>query len=77
VDKPEDLYSVIRAQAAGESWSDIFGTQVWVCTQWPFHAKEQFEGPFAEIKAQIPIIQVHGNYGTIIPVSGAWWRVRI
>jgi hypothetical protein len=70
-DKPEDLYSDIRAQAAGESWGDIFGSQIWVYAQWPFQAKEQFKGPFAEIRAQVSIIQVHGKYGPITPVSWA------
>jgi hypothetical protein len=64
------MYSVIGAQAAGESWGDVLGPQVGVCTRWPFQAKEQFKGPFAGIKAQIPIIQVHGKYGLITPVSG-------
>jgi pimeloyl-ACP methyl ester carboxylesterase len=69
---PEDLYSVIRAQGAGGSWGDVFAPQVWVCAQWPFRAKEQFEGPFAGIKTNHPILLVSGAFDPITPVSGAW-----
>jgi hypothetical protein len=72
VDKPEDVYSVICAQAAGGSWSDVFVPQIWVCAQWPFKAKEQFSGPYASIKTQNPILLANGKYDSITPVSGAW-----
>jgi pimeloyl-ACP methyl ester carboxylesterase len=71
-DRPEDLYSVIRAQAVGGSWGDVFGPQVWVCAQWPFRAAERFEGPFAGINTSHPILLVNGAYDPITPLSGAW-----
>ncbi|KAH7396098.1 Alpha/Beta hydrolase protein [Pyrenochaeta sp. MPI-SDFR-AT-0127] len=71
-DKPEDLYSLARAQAAQGSWSDVFAPQLWPCAQWKFLAAEQYLGPFTSINTSFPLLMVNSATDPITPLSGAW-----
>ncbi|KAL6706275.1 hypothetical protein ACN47E_005565 [Coniothyrium glycines] len=70
--KPEDLYSLVRAQAAAGSFSDGFSPQIWPCAQWKTEAKERYTGPFTAINTSYPILFVNGNHDPITPLSAAY-----
>ncbi|CAO2647322.1 Nn.00g082440.m01.CDS01 [Neocucurbitaria sp. VM-36] len=71
-DSPENMYAVVRAQAAQGSWSDVFAPQVWACAQWKFEAAERFSGPFTAVNTSFPLLMVNGAHDPITPLSGAW-----
>ncbi|KAJ4377477.1 hypothetical protein N0V83_000302 [Neocucurbitaria cava] len=71
-DAPEDMYALLRAQAAQGSWSDVFGPQTWACAQWKFDAAERFTGPFTAINTSFPLLMANGAHDPIAPLSGAW-----
>lgn len=72
VDKPENLHSLVRAQAAQGSWSDAFAPQIWPCAQWKFDAAEKYLGPFTAINTSFPLLLVNSAFDPITPLSGAW-----
>ena len=71
-DKPEDMYSWVKAEASAGPFADVFSPQVWPCAQWKFEAKERYTGPFTAINTSYPILFVNGNHDPITPLSGAY-----
>ena len=69
---PEDMYSLIQAQAAQGSFADAFSPQAWVCAQWKSEAAERYTGPWSNLSTNFPILMVNGQYDPITPLSGAW-----
>ncbi|CAM1505166.1 Fc.00g108030.m01.CDS01 [Cosmosporella sp. VM-42] len=68
----EDMYSLIQAQQAQDSWADAFVPQQWPCAQWPWHAAERYTSGFDNITTNFPIMLVNSPYDPITPLSGAW-----
>jgi pimeloyl-ACP methyl ester carboxylesterase len=71
-DKPEDMYSLVQAQAAQGTFVDGLAPQIWPCAQWKFEAKERYNGPFTAINTSYPILFVNGNRDPVTPLSGAY-----
>ncbi|KAL5355148.1 Alpha/Beta hydrolase protein [Aspergillus floccosus] len=71
-ESPEDMYSLVEAQAAQGSFADAFSPQLWPCSQWRFDAAERYEGGFRNINTSFPILFVNGLYDPITPLSTAW-----
>jgi pimeloyl-ACP methyl ester carboxylesterase len=70
-ERPEDLASLLEAQSVEGVWADVFSPQAWVCAQWPFVAKEAFNGPFHSINTSYPVLLINGAYDPVTPLSGA------
>ncbi|XPT01449.1 hypothetical protein M3J09_010584 [Ascochyta lentis] len=71
-DNPEDMYSLVLAQASAGAFSDGFAPQIWPCAQWKFDVKERYTGPFTAINTSYPILFVNGNHDPITPLSAAY-----
>ncbi|KZM25686.1 hydrolase [Ascochyta rabiei] len=69
---PEDMHSLVLAQASAGTFSDGFAPQIWPCAQWKFEVKERYTGPFTAINTSYPILFVNGNHDPITPLSTAY-----
>jgi pimeloyl-ACP methyl ester carboxylesterase len=70
ITSPEEYLDTIKAQAEISSFGDVGYQHTWLCSVWPFTAKEQYTGTF-EVKTRNPILYINGEYDPATSISAA------
>ncbi|PGH23043.1 hypothetical protein AJ80_02816 [Polytolypa hystricis UAMH7299] len=70
VDSPKELLDIVAQQEKVSSFGDIWFTERWKCTAWPFKAKDRYTGNFSAT-TNFPILFIGNSFDPVTPLSSA------
>lgn len=73
VESVDDLYSIVQATLAQNSFVDVSAIRRLACTRWPFKASEIMDAnKLLDVKTSKPILFTNLRYDPVTPLVGAY-----